>query len=74
MDITHSAKDIFVERLVDQMNERGLTATTLSIASNIPRTTISNWLHHTRTPQIDSLCVLAEYFGVTTDYLLGRED
>lgn len=40
---------------------------------NVIRQTISHWENGTRTPDAESLSKLADLFGVTTDYLLGKE-
>jgi len=73
MDIIELRK-IFSEKLSDLMSESGFDSITLFAKKiSIPRTTISNWLNLTRSPQIDSLVVLAKFFNVTTDYLLGLE-
>ena len=66
--------NIFIERLKDLMQDKGLTATTLSKSINIPRTTISGWLNSKRSPKIDGIDAVADYFKVTTDDLLGREN
>lgn len=66
--------NIFIERLKDLMQDKGLTPTTLSKCNNIPRTTISGWLNGKRSPKIDGIDAVADYFKVTTDYLLGREN
>lgn len=34
--------------------------------------TISNYENNVHSPDLAMLCRLADYFGVTTDYLLGR--
>lgn len=34
--------------------------------------TVSNYENNVHSPDLTTLCKLAEYFGVTTDYLLGR--
>ena len=36
--------------------------------------TICNWLNGKKEPCIDSLWMLADYFDVTVDYLIGRSD
>lgn len=41
---------------------------------NVSKQTVSNWENDNIQPSIDMLVRLAEVFGVTTDYLLGRED
>lgn len=64
---------IFIERLKDLLKEKGITQAKLSKDTKIPQQSISAWLVGVRTIQVDSLCILADYFGVTTDYLLGRE-
>ncbi len=40
----------------------------------ISQSTICNWLNGKKEPCIDSLWVLADYFDVTVDYLIGRSD
>ena len=65
---------VFATRLGELMRERGINVTKLAKLTNIPRSSISNWLILRRTPMIDALCVLADCFAVSTDHLLGRED
>ena len=56
------------------MNERNINQRQLSNTANIPTTTISGWLNANRLPDYNALIKLADFFGCTTDYLLGRED
>ena len=65
---------IFANRLKELMNFQSLSIAQLSQKINLPKSTINCWLLKIRSPQIDSLVAIADYFGVTTDYLLGRED
>lgn len=65
---------IFVERLNDLMTDRHLSIAKLSKITNIPRTTINSWTLQIKTPRMDSLDRLADYFEVSVDYLLGREN
>lgn len=46
----------------------------LSEKCGLPRTTINGWLSGKRCPTVYSAYVLAEYFGVSIDYLTGRKD
>ena len=64
----------FSERLKGLMQEENLNIKELSIKTGIPRSTINSWTLGIKSPKIDYLCMVADYFGVTTDYLLGRED
>ena len=36
--------------------------------------TVRNWENNAKKPTIEMLCRLADYYGVTTDYLLGRSE
>ncbi len=68
-------KNVFIERIHDLMLEKNnMSISKLARETGLPNGSLSNWLLGYRTIQIDSLCVLANYFGVTTDYLLGREN
>lgn len=46
----------------------------LAVKTLIPRTTINDWFLMIKTPSIYYVVELAEFFGVTTDYLLGLEN
>lgn len=39
---------------------------------NVSIGTVSNYENNVHSPDLVTLCRLADYFGVTTDYLLGR--
>ena len=67
-------KEKFSEKLLELMEEKDLNAKQLSEKLGIPRTTISSWKTMKKKVSIDCLCILADFFGVTTDYLLGREN
>lgn len=38
------------------------------------RTRIHSWLTGTSTPRVEALASIADYFGVSMDYLWGRSD
>lgn len=65
---------IFSERLRQLREEKGLTQQELAEKLNIGRASISNYELGTRTPDIEVLNKLADFFGVTTDYLIGRSE
>ena len=64
----------FSERLKDLRKERNLTQTQLSQETNISQPAIAKWESGDRSPNIDYVIILAKFFDVTTDYLLGLED
>lgn len=39
----------------------------------VKKQSISNWENDNIMPSVDMLVKIADFFGVTTDYLLGRE-
>ena len=46
----------------------------ICIDLGISRQKLSNWKTGFSQPNFDDLMMLAKYFNVTTDYLLGMED
>ena len=64
----------FAERLKELMEERNLSALKLSKFIPVDCRTISRWKNGEMNPTIDKLNILCDYFGVTADFLLGRED
>ena len=61
------------EVLDSLMFERELNATRLAKAVGIDPTNVMRYLRGKRTPSVESLVKLADYFNCTTDFLLGRE-
>ena len=62
----------FAQRLSELMASRTLTNYQLAKDLDIHTTTVANWLAG-KAPRKKTLALLAEYFGVSTDYLLGNE-
>ena len=56
------------------MNERNITARKLSQDTGISTGNISDWKSGRSKPSTEKLSMLAEYFNVSTDYLLGKTD
>lgn len=61
-----------VDRIRELCQKQDITLTELERNAGIGRSTIRNWA--TSSPNSDKLQKVADYFHVTTDYLLGRED
>ena len=51
-----------------------MTAYKLSKETGILTATLSSWKKGTYVPKGDKLQVIASYFGVTVDWLLGKTD
>ena len=66
----------FAERLKELRIDANLSQKQLSINLNrrIDQAAIARWEQGLRTPNLESAMILAEYFGVSLDYLAGLED
>ncbi|MBE5758008.1 MAG: helix-turn-helix transcriptional regulator [Clostridiales bacterium] len=66
----------FSERLKELRIESKLTQKQLSdkLDGKIKQSSIARWEQGERVPGLDSAKLLAEYFGVSIDYLAGLED
>lgn len=65
---------MFGERIAEQRKKLGLSQEELAEKLNISQKSISKYELGDRKPQYKVLVRMAEYFGVTTDYLLGAEE
>ena len=62
------------ERLKDLRLEYNLSLQKLSDNTGIPKSSLSRWEKNQSDISGDSIVILAKYFKVTADYLLGIED
>lgn len=62
------------ERIKELRNSRKMTQVELAKALGLTKQCVSNWENDNVLPSIDMLCKLADFFSVTTDYLLCREE
>ena len=61
---------IFVELL----QRNGVSTYQVSKATGIAQSVFSSWKNGISKPKADKLKKIADYFGVSTDYLLGRDE
>lgn len=64
----------FAERLKELRLEKGFSQAQLSKATGISQNAITYWENQQRVPNAKAIIILARYFKVSTDYLLGEED
>ncbi len=64
----------FVERLDSLMFDNNVSAIKLANDIGISSTTVTRYLQDKRTPSVETLVKLADYFHCSCDYLLGRTD
>jgi len=63
-----------VERIFRLMQDRGVSVDALSKEIGISGAAISQWERGEHKPDVDAIIKIAEYFGVTTDWLLRGRD
>lgn len=73
-EIIEKVREIFAERLGQLMKERKTTQQALSDKIGITRQSFSNYINAKRSPDIEILKGVADYFKVSADYLLGITD
>lgn len=61
-------------RLKQLRTTYGLNQSEMASAFNIAQNTFSNWENGKREPDFDALQSLSDFFNVSVDYLLGRND
>lgn len=61
----------FEKNLRDLIESRGLTNKALAADLNLTQATITRYLHGKREPELRNVVLLAEYFNVSVDWLLG---
>ena len=63
-----------IPRLFELIKEHGISSKKLSDDTNISTGNISDWKTGRSQPSLDKICILADYFNVSVDYLLGRTE
>lgn len=64
----------FKERLKELREEKHLTRIQLANAVGVSATAIGRWENGLRSPTLDSLIILVNFFDCTADYLIGISD
>ena len=64
----------FCERLKELRTDRGLSTKRLGELTGFGNSTISRWETGVNDITSDNLIILARFFSVSVDYLLGLED
>lgn len=66
--------EILAVRLLELRKERKLSRKDVAQATGMAERTYQRYENAEREPDASSLLALADYFGVSADYLLGRTD
>ena len=70
----NNVKIIFAERLKELREEHNLSIAELAKQLSVSPIAISRWENQKRTPNIETLFLIAKFFGVSADYLIGLEN
>lgn len=54
--------------------ENGLAQKEVSVVLHVSNGTMSNYENGVHSPNLDTVCAIADYYGVSVDYLLGRTE
>ena len=62
------------ERIKELRLEKGISQLTLGKAIGVSQKAVDYWERGVNEPKASYVVLLADYFGVTADFLLGRKD
>ena len=65
---------MLAERLRDLRRRNNITQAKFARAIGVAQQTVGGWEKNNSSPNYELLNKIANYFNVTTDYLLGREE
>lgn len=64
----------FADRIHTLRKNQGLTQKELAARAGLSEIGVQSYERRVRKPAYDAILALADYFNVSTDYLLGRTD
>ena len=78
LEIEHEVKNMYECKIAEKLSAlraaKGVTQDDVAEALSISNKTVSKWENGTSSPDLSMLVMLAEYYGVTTDTLLGLSE
>ena len=74
MSSMKTQKSVFAEKLAELRKERGVSQAKLAQSLGLDPSTVAKYETGDRQPDLFTLVRLADYFDVSTDYLLGRKE
>jgi transcriptional regulator with XRE-family HTH domain len=67
-------ESVFYDRFKSLCDQRGISCNKAALEMGLSNATPTAWKKRGLTPKADTLEVIANYFGVSTDYLIGKEE
>ncbi len=65
---------MFADNLNHLLSKRRISALALAKAIRVPKSIVYEWKNGQREPSMDNLLKVADYFGVSLEYLTGRPE
>lgn len=65
---------MFSERLKELRKNMGYTQKEIAQELNIAQSSYADWERNKKKPTLEKLTLIADFFNVSTDYLLGQTD
>ena len=65
---------MFSVALRELRKQKKLSQSALAEVVGMSQATVASWENGTRKPDVETVSYLADYFGVTVDYLMGRDE
>lgn len=66
-------KETFPERLTTARKKTGFTQNEISEGTGIPRSTLANYEAGRTEPDIENLCKLIDFYGISANAVLGTQ-
>jgi len=63
-----------VEKLLNLLGENNITRNKLAVATGISSGLIGDWVAGRKEPSLKNAVKIADYFGVSIDWLVGRTE
>ena len=60
--------------LISHREAKGLSQSDLARATGLKQQNISRWEHNTHIPDVLECAILAQFYGISIDYLIGFEN
>lgn len=63
-----------IDRILELLGKKGVSGAEMSRACGFSNAVFSQWKNRKQNPSATKIAKMAEYFGVSVDYLLGNEE
>ena len=72
--ITKTFADVLEDLVMAEKNSHSISQNDIASKMGVANSVLSAWLNDAKTPSLENLVKMADHFGVSTDFLLGRKN